>query len=199
MHDDQERRGVLTHASMLAAFASSDESSPVKRGKFVRVRVLCQDLPDPPADIPSLSAPEPGVSTRERFAMHTSDPACAGCHGLIDGLGFGLEAYDGIGAFRSMDNGVPVDASGEVTHTRDVDGPYIGGPELAMRLASSAEVRDCAPTQWLRFALGRRETRDDECSLAQLQAAFADSDGDLRELMVALTQTDAFFNYRPAE
>ena len=197
--DPSQRRGVLTQASMLAAFASSDESSPVKRGKFVRVRVLCQDLPDPPADIPEVAAPEEGVSTRERFAMHTNNAACSGCHSLIDGLGFGLEAYDGIGAFRTIDHGVTVDSSGEVTATRDIDGPYMGGPELAMRLASSAEVRDCAPTQWLRFALGRRETAEDDCSLAQLQQAFADSGGDLRELMVALTQTDAFLNYRPVE
>lgn len=198
-HDEGERRGVLTQASMLAAFASSNESSPVKRGKFVRVRILCQDLPDPPANIPDLPAPEQGVSTRERFAMHTSNAACSGCHGLIDGLGFGLESYDGIGRFRTLDRGVPVDASGEVTHTRDIDGPYMGGPELALRLAESAEVRDCAPTQWLRFALGRREQADDTCSLVALQRAFADSGGDLRELVVALTQTDAFFNYKPAE
>jgi hypothetical protein len=198
-HDSTRRRGVLTQASMLAAFASSDESSPVKRGKWVRTRILCQDLPDPPDDIPELTEPKEGVSTRERFAMHTSDPACSGCHTLIDGLGFGLEAYDGIGAFRTMDHGVPVDSSGEITSTRDIDGQYDGGPELALKLAQSAQVRDCAPTQWLRFALARRETQEDTCSLVALREAFAASGGDLRELMVALTQTDAFWNYRQAE
>lgn len=197
--DTAERRGVLTQASMLTAFAASDESSPVKRGKWVRVRMLCQDLPDPPADVPALPPPEPGVSTRERFAMHTAHDACRGCHELIDGLGFGLEAYDGIGALRSLDHGVPVDASGEVTNTRDIDGAYEGGPELAALLASSTQVRDCAPTQWLRYALGRREERDDTCSVVALRQAFADTDGDLRELMVALTQTDAFFHYRQQE
>jgi hypothetical protein len=198
-HNSAQRRGVMTQASMLTAFASSDESSPVKRGKWVRVRILCQDLPEPPDDIPELSEPKEGISTRERFAMHTSDPACSGCHNLIDGLGFGLEAYDGIGKFRSMDHGVPVDSSGMVTQTRDIDGPYDGGPELALLLAQSEQVRDCAPTQWLRFALARRETQDDTCSLVALREAFAASDGDLRELMVALTQTDAFWNYRQAE
>jgi hypothetical protein len=197
--DATQRAGILTQASLLTAFASSDESSPVKRGKLVRVRILCQDLPDPPANIPDLPAPAPGVSTRERFAMHTSNPACSGCHGLIDGLGFGLEAYDGMGGFRTQDQGVDVDDSGEITATRDIDGPYMGGPELAQKLASSAEVRDCAPTQWLRFALGRREDDDDTCSLVELQDAFAASGGDLRELLVALTQTDAFLNYKAAE
>jgi hypothetical protein len=199
MLDPAQRSGVLTQASMLAAFASSTESSPVKRGKWVRVRILCQDLPEPPNDIPELPAPSPGVSTRERFAMHTSNPACSGCHQLIDGLGFGLEAYDGMGAFRTTDQGVTVDSSGEVTSTRDIDGTYNGGPELAARLAGSAQVRDCAPTQWLRFMLGRRELAEDTCTIAALRDAFEASDGDLRELMVALTQTDAFFSYRPVE
>lgn len=199
MLDPKQRAGVLTQAAMLAAFARPDESSPVKRGKWVRVRMLCQDLPDPPANVPQLPAIQPGVSNRERFAMHTSNPGCSSCHTLIDGLGFGLEHYDSLGAYRDMDQGVPVDASGMVNQTRDIDGPYSGGPELANLLASSAEVRDCAPTQWMRYSMGRRETADDACSLSGLQKAFADSDGNLKELMIALTQTDTFLNYRQAD
>jgi hypothetical protein len=197
--DATQRSGLLTQASLMTAFASPVESSPIKRGKWVRVRMLCQDLPDPPANVPPPAPPQAGVSTRERFAMHTADPGCSNCHHLIDGLGFGLEHYDGIGAYRTMDQGVPVDATGEVNTTEDIDGDYEGGPELAARLAGSAQVRDCAPTQWLRYAMARRETADDTCSLVALRDAFAASGGDLRELMVALTQTDAFFNYRQAE
>jgi len=197
--DPTERAGVLTQASMLTAFARPDESSPVKRGKWVRVRMLCQDLPDPPANVPQLPPLAANVSNRERFAMHTGDPACSGCHHLIDGLGFGLERYDGIGKLRSMSQGVPIDSSGEVTDTVDIDGAYSGGPELAARLAKSTQVADCAPTQWLRYAMGRRETTDDACSLMALRDAFAASNGNLRELMVALTQTDAFWNYRQSK
>ncbi len=197
--DSEQRRGLLSQASLMTAFASPAESSPVKRGKWVRVRILCQDLPDPPAEVPELPGPEPGVTTRERFAMHTDNPACAGCHSMIDGLGFGLEHYDGIGAYRTTDHGAEVDASGEINHTRDIDGLYSGAPELADLLAGSAQVSDCAPTQWFRYALGRRETADDACSLVALQDAFAASGGDLRELMVALTQTDAFRHYRQPE
>jgi hypothetical protein len=197
--DPTQRSGLLTQASLMTAFASPAGSSPIKRGKWVRVRMLCQDLPDPPANVPPPAPPQAGVSTRERFAMHTSDPGCSGCHHLIDGLGFGLEHYDGVGAYRTMDQGVPVDATGEVNTTEDIDGDYDGAPELAARLARSAQVRDCAPTQWLRYAMARRETADDTCSLVALRDAFAASGGDLRELMVALTQTDAFFNYRLPE
>jgi hypothetical protein len=197
--DPKQRVGLLTQASLMTAFASPAGSSPIKRGKLVRVRLLCQDLPDPPANVPPPDPPKAGVSTRERFAMHTNNAACSGCHHLIDGLGFGLEHYDGVGAYRLMDQGVAVDASGEINTTTDIDGAYEGGPELAARLADSTQVRDCAPTQWLRYALGRRETPDDTCSLVALRDAFAASGGDLRELMVALTQTDAFFNYRQPE
>jgi hypothetical protein len=197
--DPRERMGLLTQASLMTAFASPAGSSPIKRGKLVRVRLLCQDLPDPPANVPPPAPPKAGVSTRERFAMHTDNQACSGCHRLIDGLGFGLEHYDGVGAFRVLDQGVAVDARGEVNSSQDIDGAYDGAPELATRLAGSAQVRDCAPTQWLRYALGRRETEDDTCSLVTLRAAFAATGGDLRELMIALTQTDAFFNYRQPE
>jgi hypothetical protein len=194
--DPTQRSGLLTQASFLTAFAASNASSPVKRGKWVRVRMLCQDLPEPPANVPPLPPPEQGVSTRERFAMHTASPACAGCHTLIDGLGFGLERYDGVGAYRTRDLGVEVDARGEVTATSDIDGPYEGGPELAARLAASEQVRACAPTQWFRYSIGRHDDADDACSLAALQERFGADSGDLKELMVALTQTDAFTNYR---
>lgn len=197
--DPAQRAGVMTQAAMLATFARPDESSPVKRGKWVRERMLCQDLPPPPALVPQLPAPAEGISNRERFALHTSDPACAGCHRLIDGLGFGLEHYDSIGAFRTMGQGVPIDASGTINDTVDIDGMYSGGPELANTLASSEQVRDCVPTQALRYAWGRRETADDTCAVAAVKEAFAKSDGDLRELIVALTQNDAFTTYRQAD
>lgn len=197
--DPRQRSGVLTQPSLMAAFGSPASSSPIKRGKLVRVRLLCQDLMDPPPNVPPPPEPKEGVSTRERFAMHTDSPACSGCHNLIDGIGFGLEHYDGIGSYRTVDHGVPVDSSGEMNATIDIDGPYYGGPELAGKLAKSVQMRDCVPTQWLRYALARRETPEDACSLEALQRAFADSDGDLQELMVALTRTDVFLNYRAPE
>ena len=197
--DPKQRAGVMTQAAMLAGFARPDESSPVKRGKWVRERMLCTDLPAPPAVVPQLPELKQGVSNRERFAMHTNNPACAGCHVLVDGLGFGLENYDSLGAWRTMNQGVPVDASGSITSTTDIDGTFTGGPELANTLAMSEQVHNCAPTQVLRYAWGRRETPDDACSVAAVQKAFAASDGNLKELMVQLTLTDTFTNYRQAD
>jgi len=194
-----QRLGVLTQGSVLSAFGAAQQSSPVKRGKWVRLRMLCQDLPDPPANIPQLPALEDGISNRERFAMHTNNPACSGCHSLIDGLGFGLEHYDGIGEYRAMDQGVAVNASGQINSTRDIDGAYNGGPELAQRLAQSEQVRDCAPEQLMRYAMGREAEEEDACSVVALREAFAASNGDLKELVVALAQTDAFMSYRQPE
>ena len=197
--DPAERAGVVTHASFLSAFSPGDESSPFKRGAWVRTRILCQELPVPPNEVPPLPELEDGVSNRERAKEHTSDPACSSCHKLIDGLGFGFEQYDAIGRLRTMDRGLPVDSSGEVTDTSDIDGTFNGGAELAKILAGSEQVRDCAPTQWMRYALARPVVREDSCSVKQLKESFAASGGNLRELLLALTQTDAFLHYRRPE
>ena len=98
-----------------------------------------------------------------------------------------------------MDRGLPVDSSGEVTDTSDINGKFNGGAELAKLLARSEQVRDCAPTQWLRYALARPEAPEDACSLQQLKRSFATSGGNLKELLLALTQTDAFLHYRRPE
>jgi hypothetical protein len=191
----EERSGVLTQGAFMASYANPQFSSPIKRGKWVRVRMLCQELPEPPANVPPPPAPAPNVSTRERFQMHTDNPACIGCHVLIDGLGFGLENFDGIGKFRTMEGNAVVDASGRVNES-DVDEEYQGGVELAALLGRSGQARDCVPTQWLRYAMGREEEDEDTCSLVSVRQAFEASGGDLRELLVALTQTDAFMSYR---
>jgi hypothetical protein len=198
--DPAQRAGFLTQPGFLTALASPSEPSPFKRGAWVRRRLLCQDLPDPPNDVPELPEPQAGVSLRERAASHSSAPACSGCHQLIDGLGFGLEQYDALGRFRTMDHGEPIDSSGNVTSTEDGDGPFLGGAELARRLAGSKQAQRCVATQWLRYALARRETDDDACALQALQDGFLASGGDLKRLLVQLTQTDAFWTYRaPAE
>ena len=147
--------------------------------------------PPPPDANVEPPMPDPDSTTRELFEQHTADPTCAACHYLIDGIGLGMENYDGIGAFRTTENGKPVDASGELVAT-DVDGEFNGGVELAHRLAESDDLRRCVSRQWFRFALGRYESDADQCSLDSLYATFEQSDYDVRELLVQLVQTDAF-------
>jgi hypothetical protein len=136
----------------------------------------------------------PGVSTREMFTMHSTVEPCKSCHTLMDPIGFGFENYDGIGRWRTTDQGQPVDASGALTGT-DIDGTFNGAVDLAHKLSQSAEVRDCVATEWFRYAMGRGESADDTCALASLKQSFSASQSDIRQLLVAVTQT-VTFRYR---
>jgi hypothetical protein len=191
--DPARHGGVLMHGSFLAPAAHPDQTSPVLRGKFIRQQLFCQALPPPPDNaMVELPAFNPDLTTRERFAAHSTDPACAGCHRLMDPLGLGLENFDPIGRWRSTENGKDIDPSGEVLQTRDADGPFVGAQALASRLAGSAEVSDCMVSHWFRFGYGRTETEQDRCTLSKLKSGLAGAGGNLRELLVLLTQTDTF-------
>lgn len=198
--DTGPRAGLLTQPALMALLAHSDQSAPVLRGAFVREKILCLHVQPPPPTVNAVPPdPDPNATTRERFRQHTDSPDCRGCHALIDGIGFGFERYDQFGRYRAEENGFEVDESGEVFLTDDpaLDGPFNGAVELAQRLAQSPRVRDCVATQWYRYAMGRIEEEADRCSLDQVKSRFARADGDMRELLVALTQSDAFL-YRPA-
>ena len=190
--DPSERAGLITQAAFLTEHALTNQSGPIQRGVEIRNQFFCDPPPPPPPDANvEPPAPDPNSTTREIFEQHTSEPACAGCHVLIDGIGLGMENYDGVGRHRSLENGQPVDASGELLST-DVDGAFDGGVELAHRLAQSEQVRECVARQWFRFAFGRLEGDGDVCSLETLHDAFAASDYDVRALLVELVRTDAF-------
>ena len=186
------RAGMLTLPSLLALQAHENESAPVKRGKFVRTRLLCQALPPPPPNVKIDSpAADPNLTTRERFAAHSASNACAGCHSMMDPIGFGLEAYDAVGTYRTVENGRPVDSNGELTGT-DVDGKFTGGVELATRLSASALVRKCAAIQAARYTYGRQEIETDTQLAAALDTQLGASGMDVRELLVAITQSASF-------
>lgn len=192
--DPTQRAGLLTSAAFLATHAHADQSGPIQRGVEVRTNLLCTPPPPPPPGIDAIPPTvDPNATTREIFEMHTNSPACAGCHDLIDGIGLGFEGYDAIGAYRETQNGQPVDQTGSLIGTTDIDGDFDGAVELAHKLATSNDVRDCVARQWFRYAFGRIEdVQGDACSLETIDEAFAASDYDVRELMVALVQTDAF-------
>jgi hypothetical protein len=110
----------------------------------------------------------------------------------MDPIGFGFEHYDPLGLWREKDQGLAIDASGQVTDSKDANGAFDGAVALAQRLSTSEEVRACMVSQWFTYAQGRQANSDDTCSMAKLQAAFAAAKYDIKELLVALTQTDAF-------
>jgi hypothetical protein len=194
------RAGLLTQPALLSLLAHASQTAPVLRGVFVRERILCLDVPPPPAGLVVVPPdPDPNATTRERFRQHTEQAACAGCHKLIDGIGFGFERYDQLGRYRATENGLDVDESGNVFETgeAELDGDFVGIAQLSSRVALSPRARDCLATHWYRYTFGRRETAEDTCSLDQLKRRFADSQGNLKELLVGLTQTDSFL-FRPA-
>jgi hypothetical protein len=195
-----ERAGLLTHASFLSVHAHPDQTSPVHRGKVVRESLLCESVPEPPADVndtpPLLDERKP---TRQRFEEHRSNPTCAACHAFLDPAGFIFEAHDGIGRFRTMEGRGRVDATGELQGVADdaLRGTIDGVRDLALRLAKSGQVSACVARSWFRFAMGRPESPDDACTLGALERTLGDSGGDLRALLAALVQSESF-RFRPA-
>ncbi len=197
---DSQRLGVLTQPGFLARLSSPDQSSPIRRGIFVLEHLMCQPPPNPPPGFnPVPPPPNTGSTTRERFTQHTVDPNCAGCHSLIDPVGFGFENYDAVGAFRTIENGKPVDAKGSVSAAYDtkLSGPFNGISELARRLGDSRQVHDCVASEWMRFAMGRGLGAGDQCSLNQVQEKFMTSQGRFDDLLVAIIMSDTF-RTRPA-
>jgi hypothetical protein len=187
-----QRSGLLTHASVMMRHAHADQSSPVARGKLIRENLLCTNLPPPPPEVDvSPPSPDPNATTRQRFEQHRADASCAGCHNLMDGLGFGFEHYDGIGAWREREGDVRVDASGWIAGT-DFDGNFDGAGELGGLLADSPLVAECVARQWFRFALGRAEAAEDEMAVQTLGSAFLQSGQDIRVLLRRLVLSASF-------
>ena len=194
---ERNRGGLLTLGAVLGAHAHPNESSPVRRGLFVRSRLLCQTLPPPP---PGLDITPPGLdptlTTRDRFAKHASDAACATCHKLIDPLGFGFERYDGVGDYRAVEHGKPVDARGEVLGLEDMnDGkvtPFNGLGELGRILSESPNAQACFARQLFRYARGGENGPADACAISRLQSAFKESGHDIKRLLVEVVKGKSF-------
>jgi hypothetical protein len=192
MLDPTQRAGVLTQGTFLASHAGPDQTSPVRRGKFVREQLLCQTVPPPPNDVVIMPPKYDATSTtRNRFVQHETEPRCKACHAAMDSIGFAFEHYDPIGQWRTMDGPSAVDSSGTLTGT-DVNGSFDGAVSLITRLSTSTEIANCVATQWLRFASGRTETDADTCTLQSIEQQFASSHQDMRTLPMAVATSNAF-------
>jgi hypothetical protein len=193
-----QRAGILTQAGVMAALTPGAATNPVLRGAYLRGRLFCDPPPDPPANLMvEEPAANPDLTTRERFAQHRTDTACNTCHALLDPLGLPFENFDGLGQWRETENGKPIDASGDLVGT-DVAGPLSGGAEVARRIAQSGQAQRCYANQWMSYAYGRGFAPEDACMRRKVESAFATADGAIPELLLELTQTDAFM-YRSEE
>lgn len=188
--------GLLAQAGLLAAYAHSDQTSPVKRGVFVREHLLCQQFPAPPANAGGVPRVDPNATTRERFRQHAADPSCRGCHQYIDEVGFGFEGFDAVGAARSVEAGRAIDTTGEL---RDVERFGAGTterfatlPELGQALARSRRAKACFATTVFRYTRGRVESEAERCTVAALADHFLASGGDLKEVLVRALADERF-------
>jgi len=193
--DPTIRAGVLTRAGFLSVHSAIDSSGPITRGVFVLQSLLCAPPPPPPGDVPPAAAVgDPLVkdlTTRQRFERHVSTPFCAGCHRMIDGVGFGFEQFDGVGAYRTTEKGQPIDSSGALVGTNGIDGPYVGVAELAHKIADSSQLRDCFVKQAYRFGMGQVEPPDSAAALEALAGDFS-ADAALVTVLLRLVQSPLF-------
>jgi hypothetical protein len=194
---ENERRGFFNQLGFLAANATSVNPDPIHRGVFIATRVLCLGIAAPPDGVPPLPPIENGTN-REIVANHTeSNNVCRACHAqLINPLGFPFENYDASGAYRTTDNGEPVDASSSPL----IDGeqtPVENAVDLAEALGSSRQAHECFSSHLVEYAFGRRSVRRDDPLITQLTDASLGG-APILELLLRITQSPAFLT-RSAE
>lgn len=184
------RGGLLSQASLLSLHAHAGSSSPTLRGLFVRETFLCQTVPPPPADVDFTMdegfAKE--ATARERLQRHRNEPVCAGCHHLMDPIGLTLEQFDGVGMFRTQENGAVIDVSGEL------DGkPFAGARGLGKALSEHPGVPACLVDTVYRYAASRQPTAAQQEFIKALQTGFSTSGYRLRALLQQLATSEAFY------
>ncbi len=188
------RKGILSHGSLLSNGVKQADTSPTLRGKWIRNRLFCQEIPPPPPNV-KMDLPPPAtgsaVCKQDRLAVHTSVGSCAGCHSQMDPIGFGLERYDRTGKFRTVEADHPECAiSGD--GALDGVGTFNGPAGLADLMVSSGALEQCAVTQLFRFQTGRAETADDRGLLAALTKRFEASGRRFDQLLVDLVADETF-------
>jgi hypothetical protein len=197
------RGGVLTLGMFLLGHARTNESSPTQRGHQIRSNILCSDVPPPPAGVdPVVPAGAPGVTGRDQIQAITGTGICVTCHSLMNPIGFGLEAFDGAGAERTLDNGEPVDTTGQLTGFTDSSGKTItfdGARQLSNILSTYATAQRCFATNYYKYIRGFNPTGVDLGAAQQLSQNFAQNNQDLPDLFVDVSLQDSFIERRSAE
>jgi hypothetical protein len=186
------RGGLLRHASVLTATSYATRTSPVLRGKWVLENILGVPPPPPPAAVPALKE-NAGISNRqsvrERLAEHRSNPACAGCHQLIDPPGFALENYDAVGRWRALEDGRAVDAEGGLP-----DGSrFTGVAALEQALLARPDLFAATLTEkLLTYALGRGVEHYDAPAVRRIVREAHSQDYRLSSLVLGVVRSPPF-------
>lgn len=189
--DASARNGLLSQASLLSLQSHAGSSSPTLRGLFVRETFLCQYVPPPPADVDFTMDEAFAVkaTARERLLRHREEPMCAGCHQLMDPIGLTLEQFDGVGMFRTRENGALIDVGGEL------DGEvFTGARGLGEALREHPRVPACLVNTVYRYATGRPSVDVERELVAALEQEFAASGYRLRELLERIATHEKFYD-----
>jgi hypothetical protein len=183
------RRGLLTQPGLMSVLSHPVTTSPVKRGKWVLEQLLCINPPPPPpgVEVPPLT-PEEGGSMREQLEEHRQNPECAACHNLMDPIGLGLEHYDAIGRYRTMDAGTAIDASGDLP----TGGSFTDALGMVELLAESEDFTTCTTRKTLTYALGRETGIEDAPYIEEIVTEFEAANSTLEGLLIAVATSDVF-------
>lgn len=191
--------GMLSLGAIMAANASTEETSPVKRGIFVREQILCDELPPIPRDV-NIAAPDldPTKPIRERFTAHSANEVCWTCHRLIDDIGYALENFDAAGKFRTTENNygnnlaIRTDGLVQDIDGNDDDRMIADRFDLAQIIAEADSSKACMTRQYYRYVGGYSETSNDACAINNLNKIFSDNQFNIQALLVGITQLDSF-------
>jgi len=201
--DTATRRGILTQPLAIAGNSKEAGFSPVQMGRFVREHLLCQTIPPPPPTA-STSVDDsplgPDATFRERLTALTSDPACAGCHVLLNEPGFSFLPYDPIGRYLTADaSGRPFDTAGTLTGVDGDDTAFANAGEMLDAIAASDALHGCFTRHYLEFAFGRTLAPSDFVLYHALVDALEASDGDFVDLVTSLTTSPEFGRTGPRQ
>lgn len=201
--DPTQRAGILTQSAFLSvhAQAGNGDPHPIRMGRDIFEHVLCGKIDEFAGMLPEVPAVDGVkiVTNRQQYSAHGNMP-CASCHKAFDGLGFAFENYDGIGAYRTKDNGQDVDATGSlVTPVMKTAFSFKNAVELTNFLATNDEVKSCVARHWFRYLLGRNETAADEGSIQVAAKAAAVNPGfSIPDLLVGMAKSMDFRMRTPA-
>ena len=206
------RRGILTHPAWLIAHSLNTENDPVRRGRWVREKLLAGRVPDIPITVDAVVPEDPHKSLRQRLDQVTSKQECIKCHQHMNPLGLPFEVFDDFGRHRTQEplehavnivsrNGtepvyrtLPVDARGKVDSTGvpALDGEVADAFDLIDRLAKSPRVRQSILRHAFRFFMGRNERLSDSRTLIDADKAYLESGGSFKAVVVSFLTSDSF-------
>jgi hypothetical protein len=186
------RAGIQSQIAFLALNSHPGRSSATLRGKAIREVFLCQEVPDPPPNVNFAVVQDPSNASmptaRDRLEAHRTEPACAGCHKITDPLGLTLENFDGLGTYRTKENGASIDASGSL------DGTDFNSAEgLASALREHPETPRCLVEKMYRFAVGRDTEMEERPYMDYLIKTFQRAGYRVPDLMRTIALSENFF------